>query len=91
MAKETRGIKPYTMDERIFGVEICDRIAGLRSRSGLNKTDFARKIGVRYKTVLLWETGDVVPMLLPLVRVAKEFDVSLDWLVFGKETDDEKV
>lgn len=91
MAKETRGIKPYTMDERIFGIEICDRIAELRSKAGLNKTDFAKKIGVRYKTVLTWETGDVVPMLLPLARVAKEFDVSLDWLVFGKETDNEKV
>ena len=85
MTKETRGIKPYTMDERIFGIEICDRIAGLRSKYGLNKTDFAKRIGVRYKTVLTWETGDVVPMLLPLARVAKEFDVSLDWLVFGKE------
>ena len=91
MTKETRGRKPYTRDERIFGVEICERLAEIRSRSGLNKTDFARRIGVMYSTVLLWETGDVVPMLLPLARVAKEFDVSLDWIVFGKETDNEKV
>ena len=89
--KGKRGRKAYTLEERIIGVEICERVQEVREKNGMSQGAFADKLGLGHATICDWETQDKVPMLIPLVRVCKTFGVSLDWLVFGKETDNEKV
>lgn len=85
------GRKPYTLEERITGVEVCERMEEVRRGAGLTRRRFAEMIGVDRDTVIRWETRDKVPSLIPVASVAKTFGVSMDWLVFGKETDNEKV
>lgn len=85
------GRKAYTLEERIIGVEVCERMEEVRAKAGLTQRQFARKIGVDPDTVVRWETKDKVPSLIPVISVAKNFGVSMDWLVFGKENENEKV
>lgn len=79
------GRKPFTREERIIGVEVCERLEELRKKASLTQRQFARRIGVDPDTVTRWETQDKVPSLIPVMNAAKTFGVSMDWLVFGKE------
>ena len=54
--KETPGISPIFKWNKI-------NIAKLRSRLGLSRSRFGKKVGVTRGTVLRWESGDVSPNL----------------------------
>lgn len=79
------GRRPYSREERIIGVEICERVQEVRKKNGLDQATFADRLRLGHATVSDWETQDRIPTLIPLVRVCKVFGVSMDWLVFGKE------
>lgn len=61
------------------GVQI--RLTELRTRDKLSIPQFASRIGVSRQAASCWMNGDYEPGLDSLIRVADEFDVSLDWLV----------
>ncbi|MBE6611490.1 MAG: helix-turn-helix domain-containing protein [Ruminococcaceae bacterium] len=57
----------------------------LRTDAGLTQEKFASVIGVSRQAVQKWESGTAVPDLDNLVRIAKNFDVSLDTLVLESD------
>lgn len=46
-------------------------VIAIRKATGLNKSQFARLIGVNYRTILRWERGDYEPSGLALVALNK--------------------
>lgn len=65
--------------------EFGRRLARLRKEAGLSQTALAEQCELRGQaSISELETGRWWPMTDTLIRIAKELDVSLDYLVFGK-------
>jgi len=65
--------------------KIGAKVRDLRLQHDLTQLTFAKKIGVTRVEITKIETGKQKIYLKTLVRISQEFDVSLDWLVFGAE------
>lgn len=57
------------------------RIKELRKELGLSQTDLAREVGASQDAVSLWELGKREPSVSELVKLAKFFNTTLDYLV----------
>ncbi len=57
------------------------RIKELRKELGLSQTDLAREVGVSQDAVSLWELGKREPSVTELVKLARFFNTTLDYLV----------
>lgn len=66
-----------------------ERIKNLRKKNNLTQLDLAKKVNVTDKAVSKWESGDGNPEIAILIELAKIFDVSLDYLLTGKENKNE--
>lgn len=66
----------------VLGEKICI----LRKKAGLSQVDLADKFGVSRQAVSKWETGEAVPEIAKLVALAREFGVSVDYLVSDDDT-----
>ena len=63
----------------MFGI----RIALLRARNGWSQAELARRIGVSASSVGMYEQGRREPSLDLVVRLAREFGVTTDYLLVG--------
>ena len=61
-----------------------DRIRAVRKMSGLNQTEFGKRIGATQAMVTSYETDRVVPSDTILKLIAKEFCISYAWLKTGE-------
>ena len=61
----------------MFGKRIYD----LRMAMGLNQVQLAEKLGISKQTVSNWENENIQPSIEMLVRLAKLFRVSTDYLL----------
>ena len=59
------------------------RIAALRKKSGLSQADLARQLQCSASAVGMYEQGRREPSVDLLVRLARLFDVSTDYLLTG--------
>lgn len=66
-------------------------IKKLRKDSNLTQNELAEKLGVTYQAVSKWETGKNMPDISILRLISKEFNVNLDYLIDGKNTNKNKV
>lgn len=66
-------------------MEFPHRLYQLRRERGLSQEELADRLGVTRQAVQKWEAGASRPDMDNLVLVAREFDVSLDWLLTGQE------
>lgn len=57
-----------------------DKICTLRLQKGYSQEKFAEKLGMSRQAVQLWENGTARPGLENLIKIAKVFNVSMDWL-----------
>lgn len=57
------------------------RINELRLAHGWNQVQLARKLNISKQTVSNWENDNIQPSIEMLVRVAKLFNVSTDYLL----------
>lgn len=64
---------------------IYDRIEFLIKMRGMTKKSFCEKLGISTGNLGDWKRGKSTPSTNKLVEVAGFFDVSLDWLILGKE------
>lgn len=64
--------------------EFADRLAMLRRLRRASNEEIAEAAGVHPNTVSNWNGGQV-PEGIVLLRLARYFDVSPDWLLTGKE------
>ena len=65
--------------------ELNENIKMLRTNSGLNQVEFAKKLGVTKQCVSNWENDNVLPSIEMLVRIADFFKVSTDCLLGRNE------
>ena len=56
-------------------------IQNLRKSRGLNQVELARRLGVTKQAVSNWENNNILPSIDMLVRIAKYFSVSCDYLL----------
>ncbi|MDY0082610.1 MAG: XRE family transcriptional regulator [Ignavibacteriaceae bacterium] len=62
------------------------RIEEIRTRLGLNQSDFAKLVGANSKGVVsTWERGIHLPVPGILDKVAKVGNTSIDWIITGSE------
>lgn len=64
---------------------VLDRIFLLQQRSGLKPTPLTKQLGISASSFTDWSKGKGSPSLEILMKFSEYFDVSLDWLVYGKE------
>ena len=67
-------------------MEFQQRLYELRKQSGLSQEGLAGLLGVSRQAVQKWETGASRPDLDNLASLARYFNVSLDYLVTGQES-----
>jgi transcriptional regulator with XRE-family HTH domain len=75
----------------ISGKAIFDRIEDLAKRAGKNKrrADAARYANIAESTLIGWQKGSC-PRVDLLDLIAEFYDVPLEYLVYGKKTDEKK-
>jgi len=71
------------MDEQIK--QIGERLRGLRDVLDISKGDIARLCGISVEQYEKMESGDAEISVANLQKIAKEYGVSLDVLLFGEE------
>jgi transcriptional regulator with XRE-family HTH domain len=76
----------------MVNLEIGKRLKELRERFGLTQRDLARhfsgtgSLRAAQTRITNWETGRYAPSVSYLLQLSDIFQVSLDWLITGKET-----
>ena len=68
-------------------MEFSNRLYQLRKQMGLSQEELAGRLNVSRQTVSKWEVGDSTPDMEKLAAMSDLFNVSLDKLVMGKETE----
>ncbi|PLX70008.1 MAG: hypothetical protein C0603_03460 [Denitrovibrio sp.] len=63
---------------------ISARLKTLRNELKLSQTDFGKRIGKNYHSVMRWELGRVIPPSNVLTHISELFDVNIDWLKAGE-------
>ena len=62
-------------------MDIGQKILEIRKAEGLSQTEFAEKFHVTRQTVSNWENENIQPSIEMLVRLAKLFGVSTDYML----------
>ena len=64
---------------------LSNQITDLRKKQGMSQSQLAKELSVSPSTIGMYEQGRRVPDLDTLIAMARLFNVSLDYLVTGKE------
>jgi transcriptional regulator with XRE-family HTH domain len=65
--------------------DLANRFRSIRQKENISQKEFAQKLGVSQGVVADIERGAKEPSRAVLVAIAKEYHVSLDWLLLGIE------
>lgn len=68
-------------------ITLGERIYKFRTARGLSQLELSELLDVSRQSISKWETDVAVPELSKLVKMAEIFEVSLDTLVLGKESE----
>lgn len=60
---------------------LAERIRALRQAAGLTQVSLAKELGVTKQSVSNWENDNIQPSIDMLVRLARLFGVSTDYLL----------
>lgn len=77
-SREKRGLEEETMNFET-------RLYELRKKAGLSQEELANLVGVSRQAVQKWEAGTSRPDVDNLTALASYFNVTLDWLILGRE------
>lgn len=58
-----------------------DQIKTLRKSHNFNQVQLAQKLGVSKQTVSNWENNNILPSIEMLIKIARYFSVSTDYLL----------
>lgn len=67
-------------------MELNERIIQARKQAGLTQEQLGEKLGVSRQAVSKWESGQANPDVTYIIAMCRLFDVSADWLLFGKDS-----
>lgn len=62
-------------------MKLNEKIYWCRKNAGLSQEALAERIGVSRQSISKWETGEASPEISKLPLLAKEFNVTTDWLL----------
>jgi transcriptional regulator with XRE-family HTH domain len=62
---------------------ICETIKMLRTKRGISQDVLAQALDISVQAVSKWETGNSLPDILLLPRIAKFFEITIDELFYG--------
>lgn len=65
--------------------QLARQIKSLRQDQGYSQEDLVQKLYLSRQAISKWETGETVPDLENIVALADLFEVSLDYLILGRE------
>lgn len=65
--------------------EIASRLKAARETIGITQVDAAERLGLKQPYLNRYEAGVVEPPLGAVIRLAKIYSVSIDWLLTGKK------
>lgn len=65
---------------------LANQIMILRKASGMSQSQLAKQLNVGPRAVGMYEQGRRTPAIDILIRMATRFNMSLDYLVTGRET-----
>lgn len=84
----SKGLKEFILNvqQRSEVINMCfaENLIKSRNKKDLTQEVLAELLGVSRQTVSQWEQGTVYPKVDTLIKLAKELEVSLDWL-FAEE------
>ena len=66
-------------------MKLGEKIQYCRKRAGMSQDTLAEKIGVSRQAISKWELGEALPEIANLATLAKEFGVSVDWLISDED------
>ena len=59
----------------------ADKLIQLRKKSGWSQEELAEQMGVSRQSISKWEGAQSIPDLEKIIRLAKLFSVSVEWLL----------
>ena len=63
---------------------VGERLAKVRRQLNYSRQEMARMLGLKYSGYFKNETGETFPSVSTLSLLQKNFDISMDWLIFNK-------
>jgi len=85
MSSEEDAAEPEGFNAQLHST-MGSRIQFLRKQSQMTREDFAKKIGVKSRTVYNWEHDESSIKTIKLIQISKLFNVSLNWLKDGVDS-----
>ncbi len=64
---------------------LANQIKNLRKKAGMSQLQLAEKLNVGPSAIGMYEQGRRMPAVEMLIEIANLFDVSLDYLITGRE------
>ncbi|MGN1222029.1 MAG: helix-turn-helix domain-containing protein [Christensenellales bacterium] len=59
----------------------CENLKNLRKEKGIGQIELAKALQVSKGIISLWENGQREPSMSSIIKLAKFFDVSADYLI----------
>jgi transcriptional regulator with XRE-family HTH domain len=75
------------MDATNNNSDFAQRLRTLRMQKGLSQRAFTKSIDLNYTQYNRYETGETIPSADTLTKLADSLNVSVDYLLDGKEED----
>ena len=78
--------KGKVSDNSISGIALVLRIDAFCKIRGITRKSFCETLGILQGTMATWKTKNIFPPVETLVLLSERMNVSLDWLITGKES-----
>lgn len=69
-------------------MEISERIRDIRLDANLLQYEFGERLGVGRVTINRWENFAQLPPMKMIRKMAKEFNTTPQWILYGSEKDE---
>lgn len=69
-------------------MEFHERLRAMRENRGMKQNEAAAKIGIKNNTLSSYESGDRQPDYNTLIKIADLYEVSVEYLLRGKASND---
>jgi len=76
---------------RYSQMDLSEKILKLRKANGLSQDELSEQLNISRQSISKWESGQAMPELDKIVKLAEIFSVSTDYLLLPNETDELKL
>ncbi len=79
--------KKHKINSIVSGIELVDKIDKLIEEKGISRRQLCADVGISNSTIATWKTKNILPTAKLIAMVAIELNVSIDWLLNGRDPD----